>query len=90
MTDPRRVARCGRTGVSCFGKSSSETTKVYAELQGYGVVAGGAPLDAVLGVKEGDHLVVHVSAYRLHAGQIVEPSALTGPSVPALLRGVVA
>ena len=50
------------------------------ELQGYGVVAGGAPLDAILGVKEGDRLVVHVSAYRLHTGQIVEPSALAGPS----------
>jgi hypothetical protein len=50
------------------------------ELQGYGVVAGHAPLGAILGVGERDRLVVHISAYRLHAGQVVEGGELTGRS----------
>jgi hypothetical protein len=50
------------------------------ELQGYGGVVGQAPLEAILGVEEGHPLVVHVSAYRLHAGQVVEAGANTGRS----------
>lgn len=47
------------------------------ELQGYGAVEGRAPLEAILGVGEGDRLVIHVSAYRLQVGQIVEPGERT-------------
>lgn len=50
------------------------------ELQGYGAVGGRASLDTILGVGEGDQLVIHVSAFRLQAGQVVEPGELTGRS----------
>jgi hypothetical protein len=50
------------------------------ELQGYGAVTGRAPLDAILGVSEGNRLAIHVSAYRLQGGQIVEAGELTGRS----------
>jgi len=76
------VERLAREALEAFesGGRAELVRWLTLELEGYGAVAGGAPLDAILGVKQGDRLVVHVSAYRLHAGQVVGPSALLGPS----------
>ena len=73
--DVERLARDALEAFESAGRPA-HVRWLTLELQGYGVVAGRAPLDAILGVGEGDHLVVHVSAYRLHAGQIVEADAL--------------